>query len=502
MNLKIYATTDIHGSIFPTNYSTKDQFSDIGIAKIASLIKANRNEDTILIDNGDSFQGSPLMTYALENLDYNPMAKVFNMMSYDYYNLGNHDFNYGEEALLQFIDENKAKLLTSNVFYKDKTIGESVILEKDGKRVALIGVLTHYIPNWEKPQNIVNFTFKDAYTHLVDEVNRLKDKTDIIIAVYHGGLEKDPQTAVPTETLTGENQGYEMSQIEDLDLLITGHQHRSLVENLFGTVVTQSTFKGAEFVEIDLNDEEITTKLHTLEGVKEDEEIINTFQDLQDKTQAWLDIPIGTIKDNDLIVHDPRDARLHKHPVISFLNQVQLDRSGADIAGIALFNDEAKGFNQSITIRDIVSTYPYPNTMVIKEMSGKLLVEMLEWSAKYFTLDQNNNIIVDPKYVLPKPEHYNYDMFDGIDYTINVSNPVGSRIENLMFKGKSVKDEDTFKVVMNNYRASGGGDYGMILEAETVQEIQEEMIDTLINYLKNHSPVVVDHKNNITVTHN
>ncbi len=131
-------------------------------------------------------------------------------------------------------------------------------------------------------------------------------------------------------------------------------------------------------------------------------------------------------------------------------------------------------------------------------MNGKVLKEMLEWSAKYFTI-KDEKVVADEKYVLPKPQHYNYDMFDGIDYTIKVSNPVGSRIEDLMFKGKQVQDDDVFTVVMNNYRATGGGDYDMVLKAPIVKEISEEMIETLSSYLKEHSPISMEHKNNIKV---
>lgn len=189
---------------------------------------------------------------------------------------------------------------------------------------------------------------------------------DYVIGVYHGGLEKDPKTGDPTETLTTENQGYQMSTIDGLDVLITGHQHRSLVEMLHDTLVTQSTFKAKEFVKIQLQKQNSSPYLIPVDSIEADEAIITKFQDLQNQTQTWLDQSIGYIKDMDLLVHDENQARIVKHPIISFLNQIQLDKTGADIAAIALFND-AKGFNQSITIRDIVATYPYPNTMVVKK---------------------------------------------------------------------------------------------------------------------------------------
>ena len=131
-------------------------------------------------------------------------------------------------------------------------MGKTEIIEHKGKTIALIGVLTQYIPNWERPDHIAEMTFQDAFTAMEAEVNRVKDQADIVIGMYHGGLERDPLSGEPTERLTGENQGYQMSTIEGLDLLITGHQHRSFVEEINGVVITQCAFKGQEFVEFSI----------------------------------------------------------------------------------------------------------------------------------------------------------------------------------------------------------------------------------------------------------
>ena len=102
---------------------------------------------------------------------------------------------------------------------------------------------------------------------------------------------------------------------------------------------------------------------------------------------------------------------------------------------------------------------------------------MLEFSANYFAINEEGNISYSPEFDLPKPQHYNYDMVDGLDYTIKVSNPRGQRILNPTFQGKEVQNDDVFTLVVNNYRAMGGGNYGMVAEAETIQEIQEDMVD-------------------------
>lgn len=503
MKLKIVVTTDVHGNIFPTNYTSRDNIENYGLSRISSAVKTYREQgEVLLLDNGDAFQGTPLLTYAHQHADLytNPTASCFNAMNYDYINLGNHDFNYGPEILKKYISENKAPLLTSNLEIDGNVPGQTQILNYGGKTIALIGVLTQYIPHWERPNHINNMQFFSAYDHLQNEVQRVRNDVDYVIAMYHGGLERDPLTGVPTERLTGENEGYAMTQIEGLDILITGHQHRSFVETVNGVLVTQNTFKAKEFITIDLDLETGATSAQLMSAADfaVDMSLLKPLQNLQDATQTWLDLPVGSLENMDVMIKDELDARLHKHPLVSLLNQIQLERSGAQISSVALFNG-AQGFKRSITMRELVSTYLYPNTLVVKRMSGKALREMIEFSAYYFSLDDAGNIVPSPEFIAPKPQHYNYDMLDGVDYTIDVSQKRGSRVIELTYQGKPVLDDDTFSVVVNNYRAMGGGNFTMVADSETIEDIQEEMVDIIMDYFVKHSPVTVNHHNNIKV---
>ncbi len=502
MKVKFLVTTDVHGNIFPSNYSSKDNIESYGLSRISTAIQEYRkNEDIILLDNGDSFQGTPLLTYAHQNSDRfeNPTATAFNYLNYDYINLGNHDFNYGPHILKKFIKENKAEILTSNITIDKKKVGETKIIERNGKKIALVGLLTQYIPKWERPAYIEGMTFSSAYEHLELEVKNLRNKVDYIIALYHGGLERDPDSGEPTERLTGENEGYELCQIEGLDILITGHQHRSFVKTINNVLVTQSTFKAQEFVTIDLDLENghKSAEIHSSSKYEVDHKMLELFTDLEEETQTWLDQEIGKIEQGDILIEDELDARINKHPLVSLLNQIQLDRSGAEISSVALFNG-ASGFKQVITMRDLVSTYLYPNTLVVKEMTGHAIKEMIEFSALYFVVE-NDKIVPNPAYVEPKPQHYNYDMLDGIEYTINVGNEKGKRVSDLRYQGKEMDLDRKYKVVVNNYRAMGGGNFHMVAESETIQEIQEEMVDVIANYFQKHPVVKINHQNNITV---
>nr|WP_252969008.1 metallophosphoesterase [Erysipelothrix rhusiopathiae] len=166
MKLKIVVTTDVHGNIFPTNYTSRENLEDYGLARISTAVKQFRNEgNVLLLDNGDAFQGTPLLTYAHQHAQTvtNPMAQCFNAMNYDFINLGNHDFNYGPKILNKYINENNAPLLTSNIEIEGNVPGSTQILTYEGKKIALIGVLTQYIPHWERPAHIKNMRFKKCF---------------------------------------------------------------------------------------------------------------------------------------------------------------------------------------------------------------------------------------------------------------------------------------------------------------------------------------------------
>src|SRR5699024_78391 len=184
------------------------------------------------------------------------------------------------------------------------------------------------------------------------------------------------------------------------------------------------------------------------------------MQGFEASTQTWLDQPIGYIE-GDMTITDPFAARVKKHPYIDLIQTVQLDASGADISVTALLNNDSRGFSPVVTMRDIVANYIYPYTLVFLTLTAKDISVALEKSAEYYVLDINGEIPVDPIYETPKPQHYIDDMWEGIYYTIDVSRPFGARVEHITYHKQALEDDKTYHVVVNNYRASGGGDYDM-----------------------------------------
>lgn len=511
-------TSDVHGNAMPISYGTNEE-ADLGLAKYATVVRRTRqeNDHVIVLDNGDLIQGTPFMTHYVKahSERKNPMIQMMNKIGIDASVIGNHEFNFGKRILENAVSESNFPWLSANTLNKETDepfFGSPYIIKTldNGVRVAIIGVTTHYIPNWEAPANIENLRFADAKKTLGKWVQHVRatEKPDILIASYHGGFERDVETGEATEILTGENQGYEMCQdIDGIDVLLTGHQHRVLTGKINDVLVIQPGNNGKMYGKITLelqndnNTWQLTDKraeVCSLEGAETDESFIDDISELEASTQKWLDEPVGYV-DGDMTISDPFQARLQKHPLIEFIQQVQMDATGVDISVSSLLNNDSKGFAPVVTMRDVVSNYMFPNTLVVLELTGQDIKDALEKTATYFTLDDHGDITVNPAFITPKPQHYNYDMWEGINYTIHVSEPVGSRVKHITYHNEALDADKTYHVVLNNYRASGGGDYTMFREKPIVKEDQRDTVELIQAYFEKHQTVKAQKTDNFRV---
>lgn len=519
MFLTILATSDVHGYIEPTNYTKRNLNLPMGLAKVATLMKEiEKNESTkgpiLKIENGDFIQGSPLSYYLAKNKDYSvtDLTKSINALHYDAGIIGNHEFNYGLSYLKKALASYQHPMLCANILNKDGEpfFGKAYeIFEKDGVKIALLGLTTPYIPHWEKPETIKDMTFVSIVETAKKYVPLLRQQADIVIVSYHGGFERDLVTGEPTEALTGENEGYALlKEVKGIDAFVTGHQHRQIATHLFGIPVIQPGSKGEQLGKIQLEIEKVEGRYQVVASTAElisvskqtlaDESILNLYQDISPKLEDWLDQKLGDVS-GDMTIQDPMQARLKEHPYIEFINRVQMAVSGAEISGTALFNNEGKGFGNTITLRDVITNYIYPNTLAVEKVSGKDLKEALERSAQHLTLDDQGQIIFNPRYAKPKPQYYNYDMYEGIDYTIDLRQPEGQQVVTLTFKGKPVEDEDQLEVVLNQYRAVGGGNYHMFTGEKIIKEIPIDMTELIADYLQQHPHITATTNDNFTL---
>lgn len=514
ITITVLETSDVHGSIFPINYGSNEP-AELGLAKIATLIKNERekNVNTILVDNGDLIQGTPLTYHYVRtnNTEMNPMIKILNGLKYDAAVIGNHEFNYGMDVLNRAIEESEFPWLSANILDRDS--GEayfgkpySILKVGEGVRVAILGVTTHYIPNWENPEHIKNLIFEDALKTTKEWVQKIKEEEnpDVMIVSYHGGFECDLESGEPTENQTGENQGYRICQeVEGIDLLLTGHQHRSLAGKVNNVPVLQPSFNGQALGKATITlkkhldrwtVEESDVELLSVDSIEPDKSMIEFVKEYEENTQAWLDKPIGHVIGN-MTINDPLEARLKDNALVEFINKVQMDVANVSISNTALFNNVTKGFPENITMRDVVSNYIYPNTLSVVRISGEDLKQALERSASYFML-KDGEVTVNPSFTTPKPQHYNYDMWEGIEYIFDISKTIGNRVVKLTFNDEQIQPNGEYDVVMNNYRAGGGGDYVMFKDKPIVKDIPLDMSELIANYILERGTIEATVNNN------
>lgn len=491
--LKIYFTSDMHGFVHPTDY-TDNTKKPMGMINTINCFKKDKN--TLIIDGGDTIQGSPFTTYISKTkfLEH-PISKVMNEGKYDFITLGNHDFNYGYGNLKKYIEGFHGKCICCNV--EDKTneikiLPYSIKTLDNGLKVGIIGFTTEFIKVWEQSCNIKNFNIHGTLEAVEKYYKEIKDKVDVLIGVYHGGFEKDLQTN-KILCYTKENLAFRICENFKFDILLTGHQHMAIPgKKLNGTYIVQTPANGKGFIEINLKYDskiiEIVSELKKPE-INNEYKISEDLQRIETEVQKWLDTPVGHL-DINLVPEDHLKMAIEGSNLANFINAIQIEKSGADISCTS-FANSIKGFNKDVTMRDIVSTYVYPNVLVVLEITGEILKQALLRASEYFFYN-GEEVVISDEFLKPKVEHYNYDYFSNIKYCFQLNTNKKSELKYVKFNDKELKDEDKLTLVMNNYRASGTGGYEFYKNCKVIKEIQIEMTEIIINYFEKHKYINVD----------
>ena len=267
-HLTILHTSDIHGNVFPVDYVTGDSL-DAGLARISSFVSQIRhtNPHTLVIDTGDLIQGTPFSYFfaKIDNSGINPVIRAMNLIDLTSSTIGNCEFSYGPRTLEDAMVSAEFPFLSANIIFDDSaeyvfqpysiiTLGE----QGENVRIAILGLTTNLIPRWEDPEHIAGLAFLNPVNVAEELVPKLRDEVDVLIVAYHGGFERDLTTGEPTEELTDENVGFELVKtIEGIDVLLTGHQHRTIAEIIDGVVVSQPSSLGRFVGKVDLKLEKI-----------------------------------------------------------------------------------------------------------------------------------------------------------------------------------------------------------------------------------------------------
>lgn len=484
--MRIIYTSDTHSYLFPTLYAENKE-ANVGLMRIAESF--DKDEDTLVIDGGDTLQGSPLSKYVLDRkIRPFPQQAIFNKMKLDITIPGNHDFNYGYDVFSAFFSGLDAKLLCANL--EDKSgkldiLKHIIVTDKSGLKIGFTGVVTDYVNIWEKKENLEKFTVSSAFESVEKEYRYLKDKADILVLIYHGGFERNLKT---DELLTSstENIGCKIARELGFDLILSAHQHMEIpLQDYFGTKIIQCPANAVKYAEIIIEKDCIKGEI---KAPKESSEHIieKEYDSLANSIDKWLDEKAGTI-DKEIPEPTLLESALNGSHIADFFNYVQILESGADISCTSLTN-KLYGFKKDLTLRDIIANYPFPNTLVVLEVGERELKAALERSAEYFTL-KDGKVSISDSFLVPKVENYNYDYYLGLGYTFDISKPVGERVVRLEYNNEPIGDRK-LKLCLNNYRASGTGGYEIFRECKVIKEICKDVQDLAITFLQQQKDVL------------
>jgi len=510
VTVTLLATTDLHGHILPYDYFTGKP-ADRGLAKLAPAIQQIRqgNPHTLLVDCGDTIQGSPLETVYQQFVRFgklpvglqfdgppfetDPMMLVMNYLRYDAMVLGNHEFNFGLKCLNRARSDARFPWLSANTVAEGaaRPFLPYILRTLGGVKVAVVGITTPAIPIWEKQENYAGYRFEPAIPCLARIVRELesKERPDLIIAAVHAGLGRDPATGAPFPGETpGENVAYDATSVKGLQAVVFGHSHRELESAVVnGVLLVQPKNWGASLARIDFRLEgspghwrlvDRKSQLIAARNVSApDPEVVRLARPYHEMTERYLDAPVA---------RSPRAldgalGRVEDSALVDAIHQVQLHYSKADVSFTSLFNPRVKVPAGLVTVRQIAALYIYDNELYAMEGTGKMVREALENAARYFTGCKDPQCETGPGFNRSMAG-FNFDTAEGVDYEIDLTQPEGRRITKLLWKGKPLRDDQKLRIAVNNYRAGGSGGYTMFRNAAVVWRASQEIRDLIIEY--------------------
>jgi 2',3'-cyclic-nucleotide 2'-phosphodiesterase/3'-nucleotidase len=494
LDLVVAATTDVHGHLRGWDYYTNSPDSVDGLSRAATIVDSLRRVSPVLpvlVDAGDILQGTPL-TYVAARIDTtaeHPVMLAMNAMQYDAGVIGNHEFNYGLATLDRAVREAQFPLLATNVYTldgKQKYRGWGVSTRR-GIKIALIGATTPGSMLWDHD----NLAGKVEIRDIVPEVRAaVRDAVgagaSVIIVIVHSGLNEPSSYDTVGTKLGSENVAARLAhEVPGIDLIVYGHSHKQMADTIIGnTLLMQPKNWAASVAVAHLTMEYRNAHWHV---IAKHSQLVPALHHVEDpvvlaataaghrEAVQYANTPIGTTP----VTWRADSARVVDTPLMDFVAEVERKASGAQLASTAAFSLDATLAAGPITVARIAALYPYDNTLRAVRITGAQLRAYLEQSARYFRRGPDGQIGIDPE--IPG---FNYDMVSGVDYTIDVSKPIGERITQLAYQGRAVAPTDTFTMALNNYRQSGGGGFTMLHDAPVVYDRQQEIRQLLIDEVR------------------
>jgi 2',3'-cyclic-nucleotide 2'-phosphodiesterase / 3'-nucleotidase len=550
LRVTVLGTTDLHGNVFNWDYFKNKEYddtahNDIGVAKVATLVKAMRKKfrkrgPVLLLDAGDTIQGTPLAYYyariaPITTGGIHPMAAAMNTMRYDAAALGNHEFNYGIDTLRAFQSQLEHPLLGANVVdpatkrpvFPPYTIKKYKLGPGRTLKIGILGLVTPGVAIWDKANVQGKLEFPGLVEQAAKFVPELKKKgCDLVIVSAHSGA--DTSSSYGDALPYPENAASLVAeQVPDIDAILVGHAHKEIPQRFVTNTKTgkqvllcEPYYWGMRLAVMNLSivwqGRKRAWKVVRSHGqllnsntAAENPKVAKAVRAQHDKVVTYVNAPIGT---STKLLSAARSV-VEDVPIIDFVQYVQAGAvkaalTGADaslpvLSEAAPFSRTASFPQGQVSVRDVAGLYIYDNTLLGVKITGADVQAYLEFSAAYFkkqnaagpyTIAQLTNAVTTSA---PNgTPDYNFDSIRGLDkhltYRIDVGKDVGSRILDLKYDGAAIDPAAQFVLAVNNYRQSGGGGFPAVKTAPVVYNAQVEIRQLLIDWVTTNHTIDVD----------
>lgn len=478
--LNIIETSDVHGSYFPYDFITRKPQNG-SLARLSSLVNERRSQYKdafMLVDNGDILQGQPIAYYYnyIDTKTEHVCASMLNYLRYDLGNMGNHDVEPGHAVYDRWVSQCKFPVLGANIIDTKNNkpyLPPYKVLEREGVKVAVLGMITPAIPSWLPEQLWSGLRFDDMETTARYWVKIIKEKEnpDIIIGLFHAGPEGN-QLGDAIEN------GSEIvaRNVPGFDVVFMGHDHqrhcRKVVNAAGDSVLITGPSNAARCVSDvtikvvkkngKLVKKEVLGQITELDAYPVDQAFMKTFDPQYRATLDFVSRKIGRMSST----ISSKDAFFGPSAFIDLLHQLQMDLTGAEISFCAPLSPTAEIKEGDIYMSDMFNLYRYENMLYTMKLSGKEIKGFLEmsyalWTNQMKSASDHLLLLDDSKsgFGRFKNPTFNFDSAAGIIYTVDVTKPEGSRVDiKSMADGTPFQMDKVYKVAVNSYRGNGGGD--------------------------------------------
>ena len=498
VDLVIASTTDVHGRLRGWDYYANAGETVRGLSRAATIVDSVRAANpgrVILLDAGDLLQGNPLAFVAarVSGNRANPIIAAMNAMRYDAAAIGNHEYNYGVPYLDSVVRQAAFPFLSANT-YRVSPPGVHAyrawtIVERQGIKIGIIGATTPGVTIWDAENIRGRLRFGDIVPAVRTAVAEVRAAgADIVLVTMHSGLNEPASYDTVSSGMPSENVAARVAaEVAGIDLIVYGHSHRESRGSTIGQTLLVQPKNWATSVNVarlqvsrDAGNWVVTSRSGNLvqaAGRAESPAVVAATETAHRETVAYATTPIGTVTE----AWSADSARLKDTPLIDFILETQRRIAGADLASTAAFSTEVRFARGPVTVGQVAQLYPYENTLRSVRITGKQLRDYLEFSARYWRAPAS---ATSPLQADPEIPGYSFDIVSGVDYVIDVSRPIGSRITRLDYRGSPVRETDSFTMALNNYRQTGGGGYAMLRGAPVVYEGTTEIRELLIEEVR------------------